>query len=85
MVAQMMFATPECVDEATLSAVAAATGGKYYYAEATGQLQAIYSSLASQLGWQFQEVNLMVPLLIVGISLVVLGAAASLVWFRGLP
>jgi len=73
------------VDEATLSAVAAATGGKYYYAEATGQLQAIYSTLASQLGWQFQEVNLMVPLLIVGISLVVLGAAASLVWFRVLP
>ena len=73
------------VDEATLSAIAQATGGKYYYAEAAGQLQAIYSTLASQLGWQFQEVNLMVPLLIVGISLVVLGAAASLVWFRVLP
>jgi Ca-activated chloride channel family protein len=73
------------VDEATLSAIADATGGKYYYAEATGQLQAIYSTLASQLGWQFQEVNLMVPLLIAGISLVVLGAAASLVWFRVLP
>jgi Ca-activated chloride channel family protein len=73
------------VDEATLSAVAQATGGKYYYAEATGQLQAIYSTLASQLGWQFQEVNLMVPLLIAGISLVVLGAAASLVWCRVLP
>jgi len=65
--------------------IAQATGGKYYYAEAAGQLQAIYSTLASQLGWQFQEVNLMVPLLIVGISLVVLGAAASLVWFRVLP
>ena len=73
------------VDEATLSAIAQATGGKYYYAEAAGQLQAIYSTLASQLGWQLQEVNLMVPLLIVGISLVVLGAAASLVWFRVLP
>ena len=73
------------VDEATLTAVAQATGGKYYYAEAAGQLQTIYSNLASQVGWQFQQVNLMVPLLIGGIILVVLGAAVSLVWFRVLP
>jgi Ca-activated chloride channel family protein len=73
------------VDEATLTAVARATGGKYYYAQAAGELQTIYSTLASQLGWQFQEVPLMVPLLIAGIVLVVLGAAVSLVWFRVLP
>lgn len=73
------------VDEATLSAIAKATGGKYYYAQAAGELQTIYSTLASQLGWQFQEVDLMVPLLIGGISLVVIGAAVSLVWFRVLP
>ena len=73
------------VDEATLSAIAAATGGKYYYAQAAGELQNIYSTLATQVGWQFQQVNLMVPLLIGGISLVVLGAAVSLVWFRVLP
>ena len=73
------------VDEATLSAIAAATGGKYFYAQAAGELQTIYSTLATQVGWQFQQVNLMVPLLIGGISLVVLGAAVSLVWFRVLP
>lgn len=73
------------VDEATLSAIAAATGGKYYYAQAAGELQSIYSTLATQFGWQFQQVNLMVPLLISGISLVLLGAAVSLVWFRVLP
>jgi Ca-activated chloride channel homolog len=73
------------VDEATLSAIAKVTGGKYYYAQASGELQSIYSTLATQFGWQFQEVDLMVPLLISGISLVVLGAAASLVWFRVLP
>jgi Ca-activated chloride channel family protein len=73
------------VDEATLKAIAKATGGKYYYAQAASELQTIYSTLASQLGWQFQEVDLMVPLLIGGISLVVLGAAVSLVWFRVLP
>ena len=73
------------VDEATLSAIAAATGGKYYYAQAAGELQNIYSTLATQVGWQFQQVNLMLPLLICGISLVVLGAAVSLVWFRVLP
>ena len=73
------------VDEATLSAIAKATGGKYYYAQAAGELQSIYSTLASQLGWQFQEINLMVPLLIGGIGLVVVGAAVSLMWFRVLP
>ena len=73
------------VDETALSAIAKVTGGKYYYAQAAGELQSIYSTLASQLGWQFQEVDLMVPLLIGGISLVVLGAAVSLVWFRVLP
>jgi Ca-activated chloride channel family protein len=73
------------VDEATLSAIASATGGKYFYAQAAGELQNIYSTLASQFGWQFQQVNLMVPLLIFGISLVVIGAAFSLVWFRVLP
>jgi Ca-activated chloride channel family protein len=73
------------VDEATLSAIAAATGGKYFYAQAAGELQSIYTTLASQFGWQFQQVNLMVPLLILGISLVVIGAAVSLIWFRVLP
>jgi Ca-activated chloride channel homolog len=73
------------VDETTLSAIAKVTGGKYYYAEAAGELQSIYSNLASQVGWQFQQVNLMVPLLIGGMILVLVGAAVSLVWFRVLP
>ena len=73
------------VDEATLGAIAQMTGGKYFYAQAAGELQNIYSTLASQVGWQFQEMNLMVPLLIGGIALVVVGAAVSLVWFRVLP
>ena len=73
------------VDETALAAIAKVTGGKYYYAQAAGELQTIYSNLASQVGWQFQQVNLMVPLLIAGIVLVVLGAVVSLVWFRVLP
>lgn len=73
------------VDETTLKAIAAATGGNYYYAQAAGELQSIYANLATQVGWQFQEVNLMVPLLIGGISLVVLGAGVSLFLFRVLP
>ena len=73
------------VDEATLTAIASATGGKYFYAQAAGELQSIYSTLATQVGWQFQQVNLMVPLLISGISLVMLGAVVSLLWFRVLP
>jgi Ca-activated chloride channel family protein len=73
------------VDEATLSAIASATGGKYYYAQAAGELQSIYTALGSQFGWQFQQVNLQVPLLIGGIAVVVLASVISLVWFRVLP
>lgn len=73
------------VDEAALTAIASATGGKYFYAQAAGELESIYSTLATQVGWQFQQVNLMVPLLISGISLVMLGAVVSLLWFRVLP
>src|SRR5207247_9880425 len=33
------------VDEATLKAISAATGGKYYYAQAAGELQNIHRAL----------------------------------------
>jgi Ca-activated chloride channel family protein len=73
------------VDEATLSSIASVTGGKYYYAQAAGELQSIYTALGSQFGWQFQQVNLQVPLLLGGLAVLALGSAISLVWFRVLP
>jgi Ca-activated chloride channel family protein len=73
------------VDEQVLQSIASTTGGKYYYAEAAGQLQQIYSSLGSQFAWQFMQVDLMIPLLALGLLVLFAGAALSLRWFRLLP
>ena len=73
------------VDEQALSDIAAATGGKYYYAQEAGQLSSIYATLGSQFGWRPIKVDITVPLVVLGTLLVVAAAAASLVWFRVLP
>jgi VWFA-related protein len=73
------------VDEQTLQSIASTTGGKYYYAEAAGQLTQIYSTLGSELAWRFVKFDATVPLLLTGIIVVLLGAGVSLVWFRVLP
>jgi Ca-activated chloride channel family protein len=73
------------VDEQGLSQVAAVTGGKYYFAEAAGQLKDIYATLGSQFAWRPFAFDLTVPLVALGTLLVLSGAALSLWWFRVLP
>jgi Ca-activated chloride channel family protein len=73
------------VDEATLQSIADATGGKYYYAEAAGQLDQIYSNLGSQFAWQFVRFDATVPMIALGALAVLAAAAFSLGWFRVLP
>jgi len=73
------------VDDQALQAIASATGGKYFFAEASGQLSQIYSSLGSQFGWRFVRFDATIPLIAVGTLVVVSGAVMSLWWFRVLP
>ncbi len=73
------------VDEATLQAIAQTTGGKYYYAEAAGQLNSIYGSLGSEFGWRLMRVNTGPFLIVAGMLALVVAAAVSLAWFRVLP
>jgi Ca-activated chloride channel family protein len=73
------------VDEQTLLSVAVATGGRYFYAEAAGQLNRIYDTLGSQFGWQFLRFDLTLPVLVAGILAVLVAAGVSLLWFRVLP
>ena len=73
------------VDEASLQSIATATGGKYYFAAAAGQLTQIYNALGSQFGWQLVKFDLTVPMLLTGIALVMVAATVSLFWFRVLP
>jgi Ca-activated chloride channel homolog len=73
------------VDEQTLQDIAGATGGKYYYAEAAGELNKIYQSLGSQFAWQFEQIDITIPLLAIGLLVLIAGGALSLRWFRLLP
>jgi Ca-activated chloride channel homolog len=73
------------VDDQALQAIASATGGKYFFAEASGQLSQIYSSLGSQFGWRFVRFDATIPLIAVGTLVLVSGAVMSLWWFRVLP
>jgi Ca-activated chloride channel homolog len=73
------------VDEQALQSVASATGGRYYYAQESSQLQQIYSSLGSKFGWRLQHLDLTIPVLGLGTAIVVAGGLMSLLWFRLLP
>jgi Ca-activated chloride channel family protein len=73
------------VDEQTLQSIATATGGKYFYAEAAGQLNQIYNTLGSQFGWQFLRLDITLPTLLIGVLAVLVAAGISLLWFRVLP
>ncbi|MHB8507166.1 MAG: VWA domain-containing protein [Candidatus Dormibacteria bacterium] len=73
------------VDESTLGAIAKATGGKYFFAEGSGQLSNIYSALGAQFGWRFLRLDITVPLMILGMAAMLGAATLSLGWFRVLP
>jgi len=73
------------VDEQALQAIAAATGGHYYYAADEGQLSKIYSDLGSRIGWVTTMLDLTVPVLALGTIILVVGGLFSLRWFRLLP
>jgi len=73
------------VDEQQLQGIAQTTGGRYFYAEAAGQLQNIFSSLGSQFGWRQEKVDLTVPVVLAGTLVLVVSAGLSMYWFRLLP
>ena len=73
------------VDEPALQQLASATGGKYFFAEAAGQLNQIYAELGSNFAWRPFKFDLTIPLILVGAVVVVLGASLNLWWFRVLP
>ncbi|MFY9615166.1 MAG: VWA domain-containing protein [Candidatus Dormiibacterota bacterium] len=73
------------VDEQALNQIASTTGGKYYFAEESGKLSEIYSSLGSQFAWRFVRFDATIPAVIAGAVAVLLAAMLSLWWFRVLP
>ncbi|MFN2462810.1 MAG: VWA domain-containing protein [Candidatus Dormibacteria bacterium] len=73
------------VDEAALQQLAGTTGGRYFFAQAAGQLNQIYSALGSNFAWRPYRLDLTVPLVLLGAVIIVAAAVLSLWWFRVLP
>jgi Ca-activated chloride channel family protein len=68
-------------DEASLQAIARASGGKSFAAESTDQLSAVYERLGSQLGTKKEPRQITAGFAGAGLALLALGAALSLRWF----
>jgi Ca-activated chloride channel family protein len=73
------------LNEALLRQVATTTGGTYYAADTAAGLKAIYDSLDPKLVIEAQSIELTAVVAGVSLVLVMLGAAASLVWLGRLP
>jgi Ca-activated chloride channel family protein len=69
-------------DEATLKAVAAATGGAYYQAEDAEQLRGVFAKLPSDIQHQRQEREISVWFVIGG-ALLAVGAFGLSLWWNG--
>jgi Ca-activated chloride channel family protein len=69
-------------DEATLKAVAAATGGKYYQAEDASQLRGVFAKLPSDIQNQHEEHEISVWFVLAGALLAVGAIGLSLRWNR---
>ncbi|MDP8924740.1 MAG: VWA domain-containing protein [Chloroflexota bacterium] len=73
------------LDEATLQAIANATGGSYFYAGEAGELERIYADLGSQVSWVEERTEVTALASALGTLLMVVGGLFGLRWFAQLP
>lgn len=73
------------LDTDTLGEIAQVTGGQYYGAESGARLQAVYDELDPHITLKEQSTELTAILAGFGLTCLVLGALASLVWTGRLP
>src|SRR3954453_12230272 len=72
-------------DPTTLSAVAEATGGKFFAAPDAKSLQSVYGRIGSQVGTQVKKHEVTAVLTGLGALLLLASSAFSLAWFNRLP
>ena len=72
------------IDEATLQAVAAATGGKYFPAESADQLQQVFAQLPTNLITKHEAIEISVLFVGLGALLAAIGLLLDR-WWRALP
>lgn len=76
---------PVGLDEAALQNIAEGTGGTYFYAAESNQLQRIYSDLGSQISWVEERTEVTAIVSAVGAVFLTVAGLLSLRWMQQLP
>jgi Ca-activated chloride channel family protein len=77
--------TPAELDERALQEIARTTGGEYFYAAESGDLQRIYSTIGSQVSWSEEKTEVTALMSALGTLLMVSAGLFSLRWFNAFP
>lgn len=78
-------ATSLQLDETTLQNIAGQTGGQYFYAAESKELEQIYSKLSSQISWVEERTEVTAIVSALGAMFLIVGGGLSLLWFQRLP
>jgi Ca-activated chloride channel homolog len=73
------------LDEAALQNIAGQTGGEYFYAAETGDLEQIYEALGSDISWVEEHTEVTSLVSAAGTVFLILGGLLGLHWFRQFP
>ena len=73
------------LDEDTLRAIAARTGGQYFYAAEAGELENIYKNLSTAVSWTRERTEVTAIAAGIGALFLVAAALLSMWWFQQFP
>lgn len=76
---------PAELDERTLQEIARTTGGEYFYAAQSGDLERIYTSIGSRVSWTEERTEVTALMSALGTFLLIAAGLFSLRWLHGLP
>lgn len=76
---------PVGLDEQTLQSIAEQTGGAYFYAAETRELERIYSDLGSQISWTEERTEVTALASALGTIMMIAGGLLSLRWLQQFP
>jgi Ca-activated chloride channel family protein len=73
------------LDERTLQEIARTTGGEYFYAAQSSDLQRIYSSIGSRVSWNQERTEVTALVSALGTGILIVASLFSLRWMHALP
>jgi len=76
---------PAELDERTLQQIAQTTGGEYFYAAQSGDLERIYTGIGSRVSWSEERTEVTALMSALGTFLLIAAGLFSLRWLHGLP